>query len=59
MIDEVRVLSSVNLSGKAFDQIRIWVAGIPFQCDADDYTIRIMKRLSDEKQIHFIDVRKI
>jgi hypothetical protein len=57
MIEQIRVLTSENANGKKFDQIRIWVSGIPFQCDANDYTLRIVKRIAEENSIYFIDVR--
>jgi hypothetical protein len=57
MIDQIRIAHSENANGKRFEQIRVWIAGIPFQADASEYTTKVMKRVADELGLEFIDHR--
>jgi len=57
MIDQIRMAHAENSNGKRFEQIRIWIAGIPFQADASEHTTRVMKRVAHELGIEFLDHR--
>ncbi|MGC4393745.1 hypothetical protein [Agrobacterium sp. M50-1] len=57
MIDQIRIAHSENSNGKRFEQIRVWIAGIPFQADASEQTTRVMKRVAHELGIEFLDHR--
>lgn len=57
MIDKIHFRTSENLSGKKFDQIRIWIAGIPFHTDYSPYVASIMKRIANEGEIYIMDTR--
>jgi len=57
MIDQIRLATAENANGRRFEQIRVWIAGIPFQADASEQTIRAMRRVAEELGLQFLDHR--
>lgn len=57
MIDQIRIVTAENQSGKHFEQVRVWIAGIPFHADASEYVERVMKRVAAELNLEFLDNR--
>lgn len=58
MIDQVRILTSETKDGKKFEQVRVWICGIPFHADNSEYVEKIIRRMAAESGMDIIDARK-
>lgn len=57
MIDQIRIGTSETKEGKRFEQVRIWICGIPFHTDNSEYVERLIRKAAKEWEIEIIDVR--
>lgn len=57
MIDQI-CIKRISDRGKEWDEIRVWIAGIPFQADATNYIERLVRRVAAENEIQVLDFRK-
>ena len=57
MIDQIRIVTAENQNGKRFEQVRVWIAGIPFHADASEHVERVMRRAAAQLGLEFLDNR--
>lgn len=58
MIDQIKIVTSETRDGRKFEQVRVWIAGIPFHADNSEYVERIMHRVARELEQEIVDLRK-
>ena len=57
MIDQIKIVTSETKEGRKFEQVRVWIAGIPFHADNSEYVERLMRRVAKEIDQEVIDLR--
>lgn len=60
-IDQITIKRNQSLNGREFDQVRLWIAGIPFSADLPegaDITERIIRRIAAAEGLEILDHRR-
>lgn len=60
LIQQIAIRTAENATGEKFDQVRIWVCGMPFHADLVSGTMeRVLNRIADHAGIEVDDYRKV
>lgn len=60
LITSITIRTHRNANGRQFDQVRVWVAGMPFSADLTDERMeRVVRRIAKEAGVEVDDYRKL
>lgn len=60
-IDQITIKRNLSPNGREFDQVRLWIAGIPFSADLPEgaeITERIIRRIAAAEGLEVLDHRR-
>lgn len=57
MFTQIKLVTTEYAGGRKVDQVRIWIASVPFHCDLSPYSERMAARIARELDLELIDHR--